>query len=96
MASFSAIAERAGFSAGSEGRTVRKCLVTVRRDWPHLQWYRAIADNGIVESDEHAERLQEIGVEVVVDDKSGDTSAVIEDERRMSWESAEEESDDDG
>ncbi len=85
VASFSAIAERAGFSAGSEGRTVRKCLVTVRRDWPHLQWWRAVADNGVVENEEHAERLQEMGVDVVKDDKSGDTSAVIEEDRMMSW-----------
>ena len=46
LATLTSIAARAGFSPGSGGRTVSNCLKTVRRDWPHLQWWRAIADNG--------------------------------------------------
>ena len=46
LASLTSIAARAGFAPGSGGRTVSTCLKTVRRDWPHLQWWRAIADNG--------------------------------------------------
>src|SRR5689334_7401791 len=46
LATLTPIAARAGFSPGSGGRTVSNCLKTVRRDWPHLQWWRAVADNG--------------------------------------------------
>src|SRR3954463_8066764 len=49
LATLTSIANRAGFSAGSNGRTVSKYLQTVRRDWPQLQWWRAIADNGQLE-----------------------------------------------
>lgn len=48
-ATFSHIARRAGFSAGSNGRAMATCLKSVRRDWPHLHWWRAIQDNGTVE-----------------------------------------------
>ena len=46
LATLSSIAIRAGFSPGPAGRTVGNCLKTVRRDWPHLQWWRAVADDG--------------------------------------------------
>jgi alkylated DNA nucleotide flippase Atl1 len=46
IATFSSIAGKAGFSAGANGRTVVTCLKTVRRDWSHLQWWRAIKDDG--------------------------------------------------
>ena len=41
LATLTSIAARAGFSPGANGRTVSTCLKTVRRDWPHLQWWRA-------------------------------------------------------
>ena len=52
LATLTSIAARAGFSPGANGRTVSTCLKTVRRDWPHLQWWRAVADNGQLD-DEH-------------------------------------------
>jgi alkylated DNA nucleotide flippase Atl1 len=52
LSTLTSIAARAGFSAGSGGRTVSTCLKTVRRDWPHLQWWRAVADDGRVEGDQ--------------------------------------------
>jgi alkylated DNA nucleotide flippase Atl1 len=54
LATLTSIANRAGFAAGSSGRTVSKCLKIVRRDWPQLQWWRAIADNGQLEEDQKA------------------------------------------
>lgn len=47
---YTAVARRAGFTAGSNGRNVLTTMKTVRRDWPHLQWWRAVPDNGIVET----------------------------------------------
>src|SRR6476469_4992411 len=54
LATLTSIATRAGFSPGSGGRTVSTCLKTVRRDWPHLQWWRAVADNGQMEVEQQS------------------------------------------
>ena len=54
LATLTSIAARAGFAAGSNGRAVSTCLKTVRRDWPHLQWWRAIADNGQLEEEQRS------------------------------------------
>ncbi len=70
VASYQKVADRAGFSAGANGRAMETCLKTIRRDWPHLQWWRAIRDNGLLEKDsEQVVKLQECGfsVEVAVD-----------------------------
>ena len=90
LCSLSAIAERAGFSAGAKGRSVLTSLKTVKRDWPHLQWWRAVADNGQVEKgSEHATLLVESGFEV--EDGDGDFVVIKELESKlMSWEPAEE------
>ena len=90
LCALSAIATRAGFSAGAKGRSVLTCLKTVKRDWPHLQWWRAVADNGQVEKgSEHAALLVENGFEV--EDGDGDVVVVKELEAKlMSWEVVEE------
>ena len=62
LATLTSIATRAGFSPGSNGRTVSTCLKTVRRDWPHLQWWRAVADNGQLD-DEQKSFLAKAGFE---------------------------------
>jgi len=73
VATYSAVAERAGFSAGSTGRTVITALKVVRRDWPHLQWWRAVKDDGVLEKgSEHHERLIESGFEIEPADGHGD------------------------
>ena len=54
LATLSSIAARAGFSPGPAGRTVGNCLKTVRRDWPHLQWWRAVADNGQLDEEQRS------------------------------------------
>jgi alkylated DNA nucleotide flippase Atl1 len=65
VATFSSIAGRAGFSAGANGRTVVTCLKTVRRDWSHLHWWRAIKDDGMIEKGSEQEvKLRESGFEL--------------------------------
>ena len=88
VASFSDIAGRAGFSAGTKGRTMLTCLKTVRRDWPHLHWWRAISDDGLVEGDsEHAAMLAESGIELAPAEGKKDHMAVAQlEELRMTWE----------
>lgn len=101
VATYSVIARRAGFSAGTNGRSVQTALKTVRRDWGHLQWWRAIHDACVVENgSEHQEKLIESGFEFetaaedAVDDnikKTFETPAVLKaaDEHLMQWEPAE-------
>src|SRR5215210_3251580 len=52
LATLSSIAARAGFPPGLDGRTVSTTLKIVRRDWPHLQWWRAVADNGQLDEEQ--------------------------------------------
>ena len=84
LATLTAVAGRAGFSPGSGCRTVNTCVTTVRRDWPHLQWWRAVPDDGIL-SEEQATHLVEAGYET----EAGEGDAVVVkalDEQLMNWE----------
>lgn len=85
LAKYSAIAKRAGFSAGNQGKAMETCLKTIRRDWPHLQSWRAISDTLQIEKDsEQAKKLVEAGVTL----KSGkDNTLTIADpdEVLMEW-----------
>ena len=84
VATFTAIAGRAGFSAGANGRTLMTCLKTVRRDWPHLQWWRAIKDDGLVDKDsEHEAKLRESGFDIEESGKNVTLSAF--EVHVMSW-----------
>lgn len=91
VATYSVIAKRAGFSAGANGRSVQTALKTVRRDWPHLQWWRAVPENGLVEKDsEHQEKLTETGFEIADVDGKDDVVCVAEfEEHAMEWETPE-------
>jgi alkylated DNA nucleotide flippase Atl1 len=87
VATFSSIAGRAGFSAGANGRTVVTCLKTVRRDWSHLQWWRAIKDDGTIEKGSEQEvKLRESGFEL--QEGREDQAVVISaiEEHLMNWE----------
>ncbi len=85
VATFSSIAGKAGFSAGASGRTVVTCLKTVRRDWSHLHWWRAIKDDGMIEKgSEHEEKLRESGYEIQEADGEAVTIISLE-EHLMSW-----------
>jgi alkylated DNA nucleotide flippase Atl1 len=62
IATYTLIARRAGFSAGNGGRAMDSCLKVVRRDWPHLQWWRAVKDDGTLENGSEQElKLREAG-----------------------------------
>ena len=95
VATYSVIARRAGFSAGTNGRSMQTALRTVRRDWPHLQWWRAIQDDGQLERDsEHVDKLKESGYDM--EDASGkndDLTISYIDEHLMLWEEGSTDSD---
>ncbi len=61
VATYTQIARRAGFSAGNGGRAMDSCLKVIRRDWSHLQWWRAIKDDGNLETPEQESLLREAG-----------------------------------
>lgn len=59
------IAKRAGFRSGQGGKAVVSCLRIVRRDWPHLQWWRILQDDGLLEEgSEQVQMLQAAGFEI--------------------------------
>src|SRR4051794_20953087 len=75
VATYTLIARRAGFSAGSNGRAMLTCLRTVKRDWPHLHWWRAVQDNGVLEKGSEQEaKLREAGY--VLEHAAGKEDAV--------------------
>lgn len=63
ISTYTNIARRAGFSAGSNGRAMDSCLKVIRRDWPHLHWWRAIKDDGVLENEQEG-KLREAGFDV--------------------------------
>lgn len=87
LSTLSAIADRAGFSPGPSCRTISTCLKTVRRDWPHLEWWRAVSDNGQLEQ-EQATFLQQAGFATSTEE---DGTAVVASfaEELMAWEAPE-------
>jgi alkylated DNA nucleotide flippase Atl1 len=92
VATFSAIAQRAGFSAGANGRAMATCIKTIRRDWPHLQWWRAISDDGSVEKGSvQEEKLLELGL--AIDESKSNKKQVkvhVDEARLMDWAGASE------
>lgn len=85
VATYDAIAKRAGFSAGTGGRTIKTCLKTVRRDWPHLHWWRAIDEEGIKKGGEQERHLKEVGVDFNGDAKSDRVLVDLSGEKFMTW-----------
>ena len=88
IATFSSIAKRAGFSAGTNGRSVVTTMKAVRKNWPHLQWWRAVKDDGLLEKgSEQESKLRECGYETVPADGRADAVTLKEfTEHLMSWE----------
>jgi hypothetical protein len=84
LASLTSIATRAGFSPGANGKTVRTLLKTVRRDWPQLQWWRAVADNGQVDAEQQS-FLAEAGFELEPVEDGGFAIKSLP-EQQMIWE----------
>lgn len=90
VATYSTIASRAGFSAGTGGRTMKTCLKTVRRDWPHLHWWRAVSDDGAVKRGGEQEKLlQSLGLAVASDGKAENSKVNLEHELVMVWQEEE-------
>jgi hypothetical protein len=85
LAKYSVIAKRAGFSAGTNGKAFETAMKTVRRDWPHLQWWRAVNDNLVVEKDsDQAKKLAEASVDLK-SGKDNTLTIVASDELLMEW-----------
>lgn len=89
VSTYTHIARRAGFSAGSNGRAMDSCLRVVRRDWPHLHWWRAIKDGCVLENGSEQEaKLREAGYRVEPAE-DGKRSVLFEQEvHLMTWEVA--------
>ena len=87
LATFTEVATRAGFKPGAGGRTLMTCLLAVQRDWPHLHWWRAIPDDGMVakESD-HARQLTSGGFELSASGKKDMVTIATLQESLFAWE----------
>ena len=89
IATYTHIARRAGFSAGNGGRAMDSCLKVVRRDWPHLQWWRAVKDDHTVEAGAEQEaKLREAGYALESNEGAKLAVLVSIEEHLMVWEVA--------
>jgi hypothetical protein len=89
LGTLSRVARRAGFSPGANGKTILNVLDGVRREWPHLQWWRVVGDDGTLVNDEHAVYLKKSGVKVS-EDKKGRASVLVDETLIMIWADEEE------
>lgn len=86
VAKYSAIAGRAGFAAGASGRAMLTCLSTIQKEWPHLQAWRAIRDDGTVQTgSEQSRELEQWGATLSADSTEGRSSVLIDEARVMIW-----------
>jgi hypothetical protein len=75
LATYTEIALRAGFKPGANGKTILNSLEAVKRDWPHLQWWRALPDDLCLERNaDQVEHLRANGFHL--EDTKGKKSAV--------------------
>ena len=90
ISTYTHIARRAGFSAGNGGRAMDSCLKVVRRDWPHLQWWRAVKDDGTLENgSEQESKLREAGYELESGGQGGKHITVVAIvQHLMTWQEA--------
>ncbi|MGE5192946.1 MAG: hypothetical protein ACM3U2_10620 [Deltaproteobacteria bacterium] len=89
IATYTHIARRAGFSAGTGGRAMDSCLKVVRRDWPHLQWWRAVKDDGTLENgSEQESKLREAGYALEASHGGKHITLVAIEQHLMVWEEA--------
>ncbi|MCA9097394.1 MAG: hypothetical protein KDA36_03375 [Planctomycetaceae bacterium] len=96
LAACTEVARRAGFRSGLGGKAVLACMKLVRRDWPHLQWWRIVQDGGLLEDgSEQIDCLLAAGYEVEKKKRQGRRVILIKEweASHMEWEEYEEELD---
>ncbi|MDA0836039.1 MAG: hypothetical protein O2955_09630 [Planctomycetota bacterium] len=86
VATYTTIARRAGFNPGSKCQTIENCLNAVRRDWPHLQWWRAVGDDmAVAEDSEQGKFLLQAGYELDDSARKGRVSIKAAEDHIMVW-----------
>ncbi|MCG6157882.1 hypothetical protein [Rubinisphaera margarita] len=90
LGTFTEIAHRAGFNPGANGRTMLSCLKLVRKDWPHLQWFRAIDDDlRISKGSEQEVALKESGYPLEETDDQETLVLANPEETLLNWSAVE-------
>ena len=88
-ATYTEVATRAGFKPGVAGKTLQTVLANVQRDWPHLQWWRTIPDDGmIMEGSPLAKKLVETGVALEASEKKGFLKLTDLESKSFTWDHA--------
>ena len=86
FATCSAVARRAGFAPGPDGRIVKSSLDVVRQEWPHLQWWRVLPDDGRLETTGSlAQHLRDNGVTLEPDAKTPHVHVLLDERTLMVW-----------
>jgi len=86
VARYSVIAARAGFNPGAKGRAMQVCLDSIRKEWPHLQVWRAIRDDGTtVGNSSQYRELKTWGASFSEPGEEGRVGLLIDEARVMVW-----------
>jgi alkylated DNA nucleotide flippase Atl1 len=91
VSTFTEVARQAGFSAGANGRAMESCMRVVRRGWPHLEWWRILRDNGLLQLGEdqtfedQKKQLEAAGFVVEMDAKGKNAVVAGYAEYLMAW-----------
>jgi alkylated DNA nucleotide flippase Atl1 len=89
FATCSAVARRAGFAPGPDGRIVKSSLEVIRDEWPHLQWWRVLPDDGRIDAEGIlAAALREYGIKLETDDKTPHVHVLLDERTLMVWAAA--------
>ena len=87
LATFTEISRIAGFKPGVDGKNMKTCIVAIRKDWPHLEWWRAIADDyGMEGEGDQAQALQARGFEVKPGKRKGEVLLAEPEATLFFWE----------
>lgn len=90
LSTWTEVAERAGFKAGVGGKNLLNCLEIVKRDWPHLQWWRVVPDTmQLPNNSEQVLHLRAAGYQLEPLPECADLLRLVNHEQHlMTWEEA--------
>ncbi|ODA31050.1 hypothetical protein [Planctopirus hydrillae] len=85
LATHNEAAAKCGFKPGAGSKALLTALNAVRRDWPHLQWYRIVGNEGNVPAEsEQAGLLEGAGVELAPSPSNPAELIIVDQERWLS------------
>ncbi|MBA4031611.1 MAG: hypothetical protein C0478_12080 [Planctomyces sp.] len=82
LATHNEAAAQCGFKPGASSKALLTALNAVRRDWPHLQWFRIVGNEGTIPAEsEQSGLLEGAGVELAPSPTNPGELVIVDQER---------------